>query len=55
MSTAATEIELQPIAEPSTHDHASEQEFSLPPADTGREAWLFLAGAFMIEALVWGG
>ena len=26
----------------------------LPPADGGKDAWLFLAGAFMLEALVWG-
>ena len=29
-------------------------EFSLPRADGGKDAWLFLAGAFAIEALVWG-
>ena len=29
-------------------------EFSLPRADSGKDAWLFLAGAFAIEALVWG-
>lgn len=29
-------------------------EFSLPPVDTGRDAWLFLAACFVIEALVWG-
>ncbi len=28
--------------------------FSLPRADGGKDAWLFLAGAFAIEALVWG-
>lgn len=27
---------------------------SLPRADGGKDAWLFLAGAFAIEALVWG-
>ncbi|KAK4189528.1 monocarboxylate transporter 10 [Podospora australis] len=27
---------------------------SLPPVDGGKQAWLFLAAAFMIEALVWG-
>ncbi|KAK2799831.1 hypothetical protein FQN50_008352 [Emmonsiellopsis sp. PD_5] len=31
-----------------------QQEFSLPPADGGLQAWLFLAGSFAIEALVWG-
>lgn len=25
-----------------------------PPADTGKDAWLFLAACFMMEALVWG-
>lgn len=29
-------------------------EFSLPRADGGKQAWLFLAGCFVIEALVWG-
>lgn len=33
-------------------DHG--QEFSLPRADGGRDAWLFLAACFSIEALVWG-
>jgi hypothetical protein len=26
----------------------------LPRADGGRKAWLFLAGCFVFEALVWG-
>jgi len=30
------------------------QDFSLPRADGGKDAWLFLAGCFSIEALVWG-
>ncbi|KAI0179308.1 MFS general substrate transporter [Hypoxylon sp. FL1284] len=30
------------------------QEFSLPPVDGGKDAWLFLAACFAIEALVWG-
>ncbi|RPA71684.1 MFS general substrate transporter, partial [Ascobolus immersus RN42] len=34
--------------------HSDDPEFSLPPVDGGKDAWLFLAGAFMIEALVWG-
>lgn len=29
-------------------------EFSLPPTDSGKDAWLFLAASFMMEALVWG-
>jgi hypothetical protein len=27
---------------------------SLPPADTGLQAWLFLLAAFVLEMLVWG-
>lgn len=29
-------------------------EFSLPAADRGSSAWLFLAAGFVVEALVWG-
>ena len=29
-------------------------EFSLPPADHGKDAWLLLAGAFVLEGLTWG-
>ncbi|TVY57326.1 Fujikurins efflux protein [Lachnellula suecica] len=29
-------------------------EAGLPPADGGKDAWLFLAGCFVFEALVWG-
>lgn len=29
-------------------------EFSLPPVDRGKDAWLFLAACFVVEALVWG-
>jgi hypothetical protein len=30
------------------------EQVNLPRADGGLEAWLFLAGCFTIEALVWG-
>jgi hypothetical protein len=29
-------------------------EFSLPPVDRGKDAWLFLAACWAVEALVWG-
>jgi len=32
------------------HGHA----FSLPQADGGKQAWLFLGACFIVEALVWG-
>ena len=37
-------------------DHAPDHghEFSLPQADGGKQAWLFLGACFIVEALVWG-
>lgn len=29
-------------------------EFSLPPTDVGKDAWLFLLACFMLEGLIWG-
>ena len=29
-------------------------EFSLPPVDRGKDAYLFLLACFMVEGLVWG-
>ncbi|KAK4234499.1 major facilitator superfamily domain-containing protein [Achaetomium macrosporum] len=34
------------------HSHTL-NEFSLPPVDSGKDAWLFLAGCWAVEALVW--
>ncbi|PSN68117.1 MFS general substrate transporter [Corynespora cassiicola Philippines] len=31
-----------------------EHESSLPPVDGGKDAWLFLSAAFLLEVLVWG-
>lgn len=39
--------------DPSTADGEREQ-INLPRADGGKDAWLFLLGCFMLEALVWG-
>lgn len=36
-------------ANPSIH-----QDCLVPRADGGKEAWLFLAACFVVEALVWG-
>ena len=38
--------------EPAASAHG--QEVNVPPADHGKAAWLFLAGCFWIEGLVWG-
>ena len=39
---------------PQSNNLEDRTSFSLPPVDSGRPAWSFLAGAFFIEALVWG-
>ena len=60
MSTA---IELAPL--PRSHttseqlisidiEDASSGHDALPPVDRGKDAWLVLASAFLLEALVWG-
>jgi hypothetical protein len=42
-----------PIAE--DHDPFRDvREFSLLPVDRGKDAWLFLAASFVMEALIWG-
>lgn len=33
---------------------AARQEFSLPPVDTGKDAWLFLAACWVVEAVTFG-
>ncbi|KAI6081127.1 major facilitator superfamily domain-containing protein [Hypoxylon rubiginosum] len=37
-----------------SEQQSSRQEFSLPPVDGGKAAWLFLAACWVVEALVWG-
>ena len=44
------ELEAFPTSAEEYHLNVS----SLPPVDTGKDAWLFLAAAFMVETLVWG-
>lgn len=47
-------VELAPIN--SNHDGTTpaETDFSLPPVDGGKHAWLFLLSAFILEIIVWG-
>ncbi|KAF2179001.1 MFS general substrate transporter [Zopfia rhizophila CBS 207.26] len=35
-------------------DIGHHQAFSLPAVDSGKDAWMFLAAAFVVEILVWG-
>jgi hypothetical protein len=59
---ALQEIEMHDItAEQSDEVGLAEEHFEpaesprlYPPADGGKDAWLFLAACFMMEALVWG-
>lgn len=40
-----------------SHNQSDETHRSanaLPPADSGKQAWLFLAACVMVEVLVWG-
>ncbi|KAI0479608.1 major facilitator superfamily domain-containing protein [Xylaria cf. heliscus] len=39
---------------PNEDDSMQRHEFSLPPVDGGKDAWLFLAAVFVVDALVWG-
>ncbi|TPX15531.1 uncharacterized protein E0L32_004229 [Thyridium curvatum] len=38
----------------SGEEEGRRHESSLPPVDSGKDAYLFLAACFMVEALVWG-
>lgn len=31
-----------------------EEDFSLPPIDGGKAAWMFLVGSTVVDAVVWG-
>ncbi|KUJ12299.1 MFS general substrate transporter [Mollisia scopiformis] len=37
-----------------SNDSTNNVAMTIPPADGGKGAWLFLAGCFVFEALVWG-
>ncbi|RYP32380.1 hypothetical protein DL767_005245 [Monosporascus sp. MG133] len=42
----------RPVALHNSHEDAPAQDFSLPPVDRGKDAWLFLAACWAIEALI---
>jgi hypothetical protein len=46
-------IELEAINPHHDGVGAAGPEFSLPPVDGGKDAWLFLFSAFILEILVW--
>ena len=43
-----------PIEDDSNLTSSINHGASLPPVDSGKDAWLFLAACFVVEALVWG-
>ena len=46
------DVELEVLHSSNRPD--DQQEFSLPPVDKGKDAWLFLVTCFLVEAIVWG-
>ncbi|KAI0159981.1 major facilitator superfamily domain-containing protein [Hypoxylon sp. FL1284] len=57
-ATASGRPEMRAINEDLSEDlsdrQASSLESSLPPADSGKSAWLFLAACWVVEMLIWG-
>jgi hypothetical protein len=49
-----SDMELRAISLDLDETRATQSEFSLPPVDGGKDAWLFLFSAFVLEILVWG-
>ncbi|OAK95888.1 MFS general substrate transporter [Phaeosphaeriaceae sp. SRC1lsM3a] len=47
-------IELAAITSHHDESNPADSDFSLPPVDVGKQAWLFLFSAFVLEILVWG-
>ena len=55
LSHLSNDPDALPNSGPGLDDQNDGQhEFSLPRADGGKDAWLFLAAGFVVEALVWG-
>jgi hypothetical protein len=52
--SAATLTDVELLGNRADSPSGSEEGFSLPPTDGGKDAWLFLLACFMLEALIWG-
>lgn len=50
LSSTTTLVSYGEACEKSTPD----AQPSIPPADHGKDAWLFLAACFFVDALAWG-
>ncbi|KAB8199451.1 major facilitator superfamily domain-containing protein [Aspergillus parasiticus] len=53
LPTHDIDLNLIPVRD-SQWDASTSREFSLPPVDEGKDAWLCLTGAFFLEMVVWG-
>lgn len=56
MNSSANESHSQELAEfeNGSWTEVGHELQSLPRVDGGKDAWLFLTGCFLLEALVWG-
>lgn len=54
MSRSASETQELTDFENGSWPEAGHELQSLPRVDGGKQAWLFLTGCFLLEALVWG-
>lgn len=53
-ATAVVEIRPDDVEAQRESQEQGELGLSIPLPDTSRDAWLFLAACFMMEAMVWG-
>lgn len=47
-------MDMEDLRLSSHHAARDSNELNLPPVDGGKQAWLFLAACFVLEALIWG-
>ena len=52
--TTIVHIDVLPDGDVKSASASDDELTTLPPADRGKGAWMFLAGCFVFEALVWG-
>jgi hypothetical protein len=52
--SSATATDVEYLRHDADQPVNSEDGFSLPPTDGGKDAWLCLFACFMLEAMIWG-
>jgi hypothetical protein len=52
--SSATATDVEYLRRDTDQPVNSEDGFSLPPTDGGKDAWLCLFACFMLEAMIWG-